>query len=74
MNATITLAEARGVLRDTMHATLDCCTPDRDPRIEKCYCGACIILDDVGNGELWRAVTDREAAVFIATGLVRDAS
>lgn len=47
----------------------------RDARIVAGPCDgvAAIAMDDDGYGECYRTVTDREAGLLIAAGLVRDA-
>lgn len=59
--------------RATIAAILPALTADRDARIER-HNGICFIeMDDYGNGEFSRAVSDTEAAALIAEGYCRDA-
>lgn len=66
-------AHANKAFRTTIDEILGCLTADRDARIIRTRSGVCfVVMDDAGNGEFERAVSDDEGAKLIAEGYCRD--
>ena len=61
-------------LRATLAELADALTPDRNARVESGPDGlACVCMDDAGQGEFSRVITDNEATELVRLGLCRDA-
>ena len=48
-------------------------TADRDARVTRANGTTAIEMDDAGEGEFWRATSEKEADELVRLGLVRDA-
>lgn len=58
----------------TLQDLLPALSADRDARVTRVHGTlACVEMDDVGEGEFARVISDESATELVALGLVRDA-